>query len=308
MEASVSWWVIFHLFIGLILALDLGVLSKENKPVSFKKSLGWTFVWVMIAFCFNIIIYQQFGSGPAKEFLTAYVLEKSLSIDNIFIMTVIFSHFKIQSKFQHRVLFWGILGAIIMRMGLILGGVALIHRFHFILYFFGAFLVFTGIKMLFSKEHEVDPEEKFLMKWFRRHFRLAEGGSDEPMFIKKINQKWHITPLLMCLILIELTDLVFAFDSIPATLSVTHHSFIAYSSNIFAILGLRSLYFAFAGVVGLFRFLSIALSFILIFIGAKMLLENWIVIDNSVSLLVVILLITLSIIFSLIFPKKKELI
>lgn len=279
----ILWWISFHLLIAAILIFDLGF----NKEMTFKKSIGWTIVWIGVSLLFNLVVYEKFGSDAAKEFLTAYVLEKSLSIDNIFLMTIIFSHFKIEKNQQHQVLLYGILGAIFMRMGLILGGVALVERFHFILYFFGAILAFTGIKMFFSKpEHHHSMDEKVWMKWIKK---LVPG----------------ITPFMLCLITIEMTDLVFAFDSIPATLTVTKNPFVAYTSNIFAILGLRALYFAFAGLVGLFRFLSKALSIILLFIGGKMMIEPWFKIENTHSLIVVLFLLTSAIALSLIIKEKK---
>lgn len=306
MEAQVSWWIGFHVFVLAMLALDLGVFHKKDHNVSVKESLIWTGVWVSLALAFNYGVYHYIGEREAYEFLTAYVLEKSLSVDNIFVMTLIFTYFKVESKYQHRVLFWGILGALVMRILFIVGGVALINKFHFILYFFGAFLVYTGIKMLVSGgDDEMNPEDGFIYKIAKKHFRMTESFEGQKFFVIKDGIR-YMTPLFLVLLIIESTDLIFAVDSIPATLSVTKNAFIAYTSNIFAILGLRSLYFAFAGVVQLFRFLSYALSVVLIFIGVKMLIEAWYKIPTSYSLAFVLGIITLSVLLSVAIPEKES--
>ncbi len=299
------WWIGFHVFVFLMLALDLGVINKKDHVISIKESLVWTFVWVFIALIFNLGVYVYIGKTEASEFLTGYVLEKSLSVDNIFVMTVIFSYFKVDPKYQHRVLFWGILGALVMRILFILGGISLIERFHFLIYLFGGFLAYTGIKMLFSEEKEVEPEKDFIFKFCKKHFKMTKEMHKEKFFVK-INGERHMTPLFLVLLLIESTDLLFALDSIPATLSVTRNSFIAYTSNIFAILGLRSLYFAFSGVVSYFVYLGYALSAVLVFIGVKMLISHYYHIPTDLSLIIVIGLISISILASLIFrPKTK---
>ena len=306
MEAQVSWWIGFHIFVLAMLALDLGVFHKINHNISVKESLIWTGVWVSLALIFNYGVYYFIGEREAYEFLTAYVLEKSLSVDNIFVMTLIFSYFKVESKYQHRVLFWGILGALVMRILFIVGGVALVNKFHFILYFFGAFLVYTGIKMLISGgDEEINPEEGFIYKLAKKYFRMTDHYDGEKFFTIKDGLR-HMTPLFLVLLIIESTDLIFAVDSIPATLSVTKNAFIAYTSNVFAILGLRSLYFAFAGVVQLFRYLSYALSIVLIFIGVKMLIESWYKIPTSYSLTFVLGIIALSVILSILIPEKES--
>jgi tellurite resistance protein TerC len=306
LEAQVSWWIGFHVFVLAMLALDLGVFHKKNHDVSVKESLIWTGVWITLAMIFNYGVYHFIGERESYEFLTAYVLEKSLSVDNIFVMTLIFTYFKVEPKYQHRVLFWGILGALVMRILFIVGGVALIHHFHFILYFFGAFLVYTGIKMLVSGgDEEMNPEEGFIYRMGKKYFRMTEKFEGEKFFVIK-NGIRHMTPLFLVLLIIESTDLIFAVDSIPATLSVTKNAFIAYTSNIFAILGLRSLYFAFAGVVQLFRFLSYALSVVLIFIGVKMLIEAWYIIPTSYSLAFVLGIIALSVLLSVAIPEKDK--
>lgn len=306
MESQVSWWIGFHIFVFAMLALDLGVFHKKNHEVSVKESLMWTGVWISLALVFNYGVYHFIGEREAYEFLTAYVLEKSLSVDNIFVMTLIFTYFKVEQKYQHRVLFWGILGALVMRILFIVGGVALIHKFHFILYFFGAFLIYTGGKMLLSgADDEHNPEDGFIYKFAKKQFKMTEHFHNEKFFVIQDGIR-HMTPLFLVLLIIESTDLIFAVDSIPATLSVTKNAFIAYTSNIFAILGLRSLYFAFAGVVSLFRFLSYALSVVLIFIGVKMLIESWYKIPTSYSLGFVLGIIALSVVFSVLIPEKDS--
>lgn len=301
---QLSWWIWFHLFVFLMLALDLGVFHRHEKEISVKESLVWTLIWVTLALIFNLGVYKFMGHAEAYEFLTCYVLEKSLSVDNIFVMTVIFSYFKVQPKYQHRVLFWGILGALVMRITFILGGVSLLNHFHFVLYFFGAFLIFTGLKMLFSNEKEINPETQWIYKLSKKYLKMTHHFEGHKFFVIR-NGIRHITPLFLVLLIIESTDVIFALDSIPATLSVTKNPFIAYTSNIFAILGLRSLYFAFAGVVDLFRFLTYALSMVLIFIGAKMLLASYIEISTGLSLAIVLGTIFLSIVASLLIPEKE---
>lgn len=305
MDIGIGWWVGFHVFVFAMLALDLGVFHKKDHEIGVKESLIWTMVWVFLAICFAGGIYQFIGHQEAMEFATGFVLEKTLSVDNIFVMTVIFSYFKVEPKYQHRVLFWGILGALVMRILFILGGVALLSKFHFLMYFFGAFLVYTGIKMLISDDDEVNPEEDTVYKFCRKYLRMTEHFHEQKFFIIKDGIR-YATPLFMVLIIVESTDLIFAVDSIPAILSVTKNPFIAYTSNIFAILGLRSLYFAFAGVVKYFRFLSYALSIVLVFIGLKMLTSSFYHVDTTISLLIVVGVIGASIGASLVFPEKDK--
>lgn len=306
MNFQVGLWIGFHIFVFGMLALDLGVFHKKEHVISVKESLIWTGIWIALALIFDVGVYHLIGEKEAYEFLTAYVLEKSLSVDNIFVMTLIFSYFNVEPRYQHRVLFWGILGALFMRVIFIAGGVALIDKFHFILYFFGAFLIYTGLKMLFSGgEDEMNPEEDFVFKFCKKHFRMVDHYEEEKFFVIKDGQRF-MTPLFLVLLIIESSDLIFAVDSIPATLSVTNNTFIAYTSNIFAILGLRSLYFAFAGVVGLFKYLSYALSIVLVFIGVKMLIEHWYKIPTSYSLGFVLGTIAFSMLLSIIIPNENE--
>jgi tellurite resistance protein TerC len=306
LDYHISWWIGFHLFVFFMLVLDLGVFHKKEHEISVKESLIWTGVWISLAMLFNVGVYHFIGERESYEFLTAYVLEKSLSVDNIFVITLIFSYFKVKQKYQHRVLFWGILGALVLRILFILSGVALINKFHFILYFFGAFLVYTGIKMLVSSgNEEINPEKGMIYKFSKKYFNMTPHFHGEKFFIKEDGIR-KMTPLFLVLLIVESTDLIFAVDSIPATLSVTNNAFVAYTSNIFAILGLRSLYFAFAGVVKLFRFLSYALSIVLVFIGLKMLLEFKIKIPTSYSLGFVLGVLALSVILSFVFPEKNK--
>jgi tellurite resistance protein TerC len=306
LTAQLSWWIGFHVFVFIMLALDLGVFHRKDTAISVKESLLWTVVWIAMAMLFNLGVYQFMGHQEAYEFLTCYVLEKSLSVDNIFVMTIIFGYFKVLPHFQHRVLFWGILGALIMRILFIVGGVSLISHFHFILYIFGAFLVYTGIKMLFAKDEEMNPEHNFIFRVSKKYFKMTPDFHGKNFFVK-IDGVSYMTPLFLVLLIIESTDVIFALDSIPATLSVTKNPFIAYTSNIFAILGLRSLYFAFAGVLPLFRFLSYALSAVLIFIGVKMLIADFYEISTGLSLAIVLGTIALSVVASLLIPEKKAL-
>lgn len=303
---QIYWWIGFHVLVFFMLALDLGVFKKKEHAISVKESLMWTGIWILIAMLFNWGVYAFIGQKEASEFLTSYVLEKSLSVDNIFVMTIIFSYFKVEAKYQHRVLFWGILGALVMRIIFIVGGVHLIERFHFLMYIFGGFLIYTGIKMLFSDEEAKNPADDWLYKFAKKRFRMTHDFHNEK-FMVKINGVRHLTPLFLVLLIIESTDLVFALDSIPAVLSVTRNTFIAYTSNVFAILGLRSLYFAFAGVVGIFRFLSYALSIVLVFIGLKMIGEEYYPIPTDISLYVVLGVIGASILASVIFKEVKPL-
>lgn len=303
MNNQIYWWIGFHVLVFIMLALDLGVFNKKEHEISVKESLLWTFIWITLAMIFNAGIYYFIGQKEASEFLTSYILEKSLSVDNIFVMTIIFAHFKVEMKYQHRVLFWGILGALVMRILFIVGGVSLIERFNFLMYIFGGFLIYTGIKMLFAGDEERDPERDWIFKFAKKRFRMTKDFHHEKFFIKQ-NKEWHLTPLFLVLLIIESTDLIFALDSIPAVLSVTRNTFVAYTSNIFAILGLRSLYFAFAGVVKIFKYLSYALSVVLVFIGLKMVGADYYHIPTDVSLYVVIGVIGASMLASLVFNEK----
>jgi len=304
MEISIYFWIGFHLFIFFMLALDLGVFHKKSHKVPVKEAVIWSLVWVSLALLFNLFVYFQFGKIKALEFLTGYVIEYSLSVDNIFVFILIFSYFGVSDKYQHRVLFWGILGALIMRAIFIFAGVALINRFHWIVLIFGGFLVYTGIHMLFQKETAVDPEKNVIVKFFRKFFPVTESYHEDRFFIRQ-KGRLFATPLFLVLLIIESSDLIFAVDSIPAILAISQDTFIVYTSNIFAILGLRSLYFAVSGIMGYFRYLRIGLAFVLSFVGTKMLLAFFgIEIHIVLSLVIIISILLSSVIASLAIEKK----
>lgn len=298
-------WIFFNAFVIAMLALDLGVFHKNSHEIRLKEALAWSAVWLTLALIFNGVLYFWKGQETALQFLTGYVIEKSLSIDNIFIFILIFSYFKVPAKNQHDVLFWGILSALVMRAVFILVGVTLIHRFHWIIYVFGVFLFVTGIKMFFQKETEIHPENNPLLKWVRKVLPLTSDYEGNKFFVKRAGKIFG-TPLLLVLLTIEITDVIFAVDSIPAVLAVTPDPFIVYTSNVFAILGLRSLYFALAGVMPFFHYLRYGLSVILAFVGIKMVLSEIYKIPTGVSLTVIVAVIAFSVVASLIWPKKPE--
>jgi tellurite resistance protein TerC len=269
MGTGIYFWIGFHVFVFLMLALDLGVFHRNTHKVPVKEAAIWSLVWVTLALIFNIFIFFEFGRIKALEFFTGYVIEYSLSVDNIFIFILIFSYFAVKDQYQHKILFWGILGALIMRGIFIFAGVALINRFHWIVILFGGFLVFTGIRMLFQKETEVDPEKNTIVRFFKRFLPVTHNLHGDKLFVRQ-NRRLYATPLFLVLLIIESSDLIFAVDSIPAILAISQDRFIVYTSNIFAILGLRSLYFALAGIMGYFRYLKVGLAFVLTFVGLKM--------------------------------------
>ncbi|MBE34981.1 MAG: hypothetical protein CMI16_05415 [Opitutaceae bacterium] len=302
-------WVGFFTFIATMLAIDLGVFQREAHEVELKEALGWCAVWVTLALSFNAVIWFWRGAQPAQEFLAAYIVELCLSVDNVFVFILVFAYFKVPPKYQHRVLFWGIVGAAVMRAVFILVGVSVISHFHWVLYIFGAFLVYTGIKMALpgKDEVDVDPNHYFAVRLFRRFFPVTEKSYGGDFFIKsKETGKLMATPLFIVLIVIETTDLVFAVDSIPAVLAITRDGFIALTSNVFAILGLRSLYFAINGIMKLFRYLKIGLALILTFIGVKMLIEAWVHLSITVSLTVIASVLTASVLASILIPEEKK--
>ncbi len=313
MEVNGFFWVAFIAFILVMLALDLFVFHKKDSVVKVKEALLWSAFWIALALIFNVGLYYYEGKKVAFDFFTAYLLEKSLSVDNLFVFILIFGFFKIKPELQHRILFWGILGALVMRAIFIFAGVALITKFAWIMFVFGAFLIYTGIHMLFEKDdNEFDPSKNIVIRLFRKIMPVTDEIVGHKFFIRK-NNILHATPLFIALLLIEASDVIFAVDSIPAVLSVTSDVFIVFTSNIFAILGLRSLYFALNGVMGLFRYLKFALAFILSFIGVKMCVNefakeigNSFHISNFVSLGVIIGALTLSIIASIIVEKRTK--
>jgi len=271
MDTPVIFWILFNAFVLLMLALDLGVFNRKAHEISLKEALTWTFVWVFLAMVFNVIIFYWRGQQQALEFFTGYLVEKALSIDNIFVFIMIFTYFQVPSKYQHKVLFWGIIGALIMRVIFIFAGVALIEKFHFTIYIFGALLIFTGYKMFYHNNAKIEPDKNPVIRFFKKFMPVTPDLHEDKFFVK-LSGKQFATPLFLVLILIETTDLIFAVDSIPAILAITQDQFIVYTSNVFAILGLRSLYFALAGVVHRFWLLSYGLAVVLVFVGTKMLL------------------------------------
>ncbi len=305
MQTDLVFWIFFNVFVLLMLALDLGIFNRKAHEISIKEAMIWTVVWISLAMCFNVLIYYWQGKVKALEFFTGYVIEKSLSVDNIFVFVLIFSYFKTPSIHQHKILFWGIIGALIMRAAFIFAGVALLEKFHWTIYVFGAILIFTGYKMLVQKEKKIEPEKNPVIKLFRRIMPVTHELHDGKFFVS-LKGKLFATPLFLVLLLVETTDLIFAVDSIPAILAITQDQFIVYTSNVFAILGLRSLYFALAGMIDKFRYLSAGLAFILIFVGLKMVASDYYKLPIHIALLVIIGILAFSIIASFVFKNKNE--
>jgi len=304
MNDQIWLWVGFNVFVLAMLALDLGVFHRKAHVVSLKESIAWTVVWVTLALLFNGGIWHFYGSQKALEFLTGYLIEKSLSVDNVFVFALLFSYFAVPAKYQHKVLFWGILGALIMRAIMIFLGAALITKFTWVIYVFGAFLILTGIKMVVKREEEIHPERNPVVKWFKKLMPVTSDYRGDKFFVRE-NGVRAATPLFVVLLLVEVSDLIFAVDSIPAIFAVTTDPFIVYTSNVFAILGLRSLYFALAGVMDKFHYLKIGLGVVLAFVGVKMLLAHtaW-KIPTLLALGVVVLILAASVVVSLLRPRK----
>ena len=305
MDHSILLWSVFNVFIIAMLIVDLVVLHKEDEPVSIKEALYWTGAWIILALIFGIGVYYYMGSQTALDYYTGYLIEKSLSVDNIFVFLLVFTYFKVPDEFQHKVLFWGIFGALVMRLIFIFTGVALIERFHWIIYVFGGFLVFTGIKLAMEKDKEVHPERNPVLKLVRRFFPTTKSYHGSKFFIRKMG-RLIATPLFIVLVVIETTDLVFALDSIPAILAITRDEFIIYSSNAFAILGLRALYFAVSGIMRLFHYLHYGLSLILVFVGIKMLLSDLYHIPTPYALAFIGGALALSVIASILYPREED--
>lgn len=302
---SASLWAGFTVFIIFMLILDLGVFHRKAKKISMKDASLWTCIWIAFALAFNGLIYYWFGSKIALEFTTGYLIEKALSVDNIFIFLVVFSYFKVRPSLQHRVLFWGILGAIVFRLIFILLGGVLLQKFHWMMYVFGVFLVFTGIKLLINKDEEIEPEKNLALRLFRMVVPVSRYFKGEKFFIRE-KGKLLATPLFMVLVVIEATDVIFAIDSIPAIFAITSDPFIVYTSNIFAILGLRSMYFLLAGVMEKFHYIKVGLALVLVFVGIKMSITDFYTIPIWASLLVIVTLIGGSIVYSLCHPQETK--
>ncbi|HOD13997.1 MAG TPA: TerC family protein [Spirochaetota bacterium] len=303
--SDIALWGGFILFIIAMLVLDLKVFQRKEHEIMIREALLWTLFWIVLSLGFNLGIYFYMGTDYALEFLTGYLIEKALSVDNIFVFIIIFAYFGVAPRYQHKILFWGILGAIIMRAFFILAGVALIERLHWVIYILGIFLVYIGIKLAFEKEKEVHPEQNPLLKIVKRIFPVDTNYTGSKFFTRQ-GGKTFATPLFIVLIAIESTDIVFAVDSIPAILSITRHPFIVFTSNIFAILGLRALYFAISGIMQLFAYLNYGLSLILVFVGVKMLIADYYKIPVSIALGTVGGILAISIILSLLFPPKDK--
>ena len=307
-------WIGFTVCVLFFLALDLGAFHRQPRAVTFKEATAWSALWVTLALAFALLMVFWRGREDAEAFTAGYVIELSLSLDNILVIALIFAWFHVPAEYQHRVLFWGIFGALVMRGVMIAVGVALIHQFDWVLYVFGAFLVFAGVKMFFSKTEMVQPDKNLVLRLARRLFPVAPGFEGQK-FLTRMNGRRALTPLALVLLLVETTDLIFAVDSVPAVFSVTRQAFIVFTSNVFAILGLRSMYFLLVGALGYFRYLKIGLSAVLVFIGAKMLIDphdhprQWfqVEIPTSVSLLTVAAVLLISIALSVTAARREKL-
>lgn len=297
-------WLIFGAMVVGALALDLGVSHRHTHEIKLKEALIRSAIWIGLALIFAVIVTIWKGHEKSLEFLTGYIVEESLSVDNLFVFLIIFSYFKVPKRYEHEVLFWGIIGACITRGIFIALGVELVHRFQWILYFFGGFLILTAVKLFFEKGKEVHPEKNMILRLFKRVMPVTPGYEEGKFFVRKSGALWA-TPLFIVLLVVESTDVVFAVDSIPAILGVTHDPFIIYTSNIFAILGLRSLFFALSGVVTLFHHLHYGLALILAFVGVKMLIHDFYQIPIVYALLVIAMILFLSVAASLIWPQKN---
>jgi tellurite resistance protein TerC len=307
MGSSTALWIGFSVLILLVLSIDLGLFNRKAHTVKYREAVIWSITWISLASVFATVVFWFQGSERGLEFVTGYLIELSLSVDNLFVFLLLFSYFKVPSRFQHRVLFWGVMGALLMRLTMIFIGAALINRFHWIIYIFGAFLVYTGIKMFSQEETDLQPEDNPLVKIVTRFVPIVRYY-DEQKFFTRVNGKLTGTLLLLVLVIVEFTDLVFAVDSIPAIFAITTNTFIVYTSNVFAILGLRSMYFLLAGVVEKFHYLKMGLAVVLTFIGAKMLIVAiGIHIPIWVSLIFVATVLLSSVAASLLWPKEAEL-
>lgn len=312
MQTPWHFWLFFNLFVLAMLALDLGVFHRKSHEVKFKEALAWSGVWISLALVFNVILWRYWDVlAPGSEystreaglaFLTGYIIEKALSVDNIFVFLLVFAYFQVPSKYQHKVLFWGIIGALLCRAIFIFAGIALLEKFHWTIYIFGALLIFTGVKMVTQKDKKLDPEKNPVIRGFRKIMPVTPDFVGD-RFFTKIDGKKFATPLFITLLFVEMTDVIFAVDSIPAILAITNDPFIVYTSNVFAILGLRSLYFALSGIMNLFHYLHYGLAAILVFVGGKMVLTDIVgKVPIGISLGFIGAVLAVSIIASLMFP------
>jgi TerC family integral membrane protein len=298
-------WIAFNVFVLGMLALDLGIFHRKAHAVSIKEASIWSAIWILLALIFNLGIYSVWGQEKALEFLTGYVIEKSLSVDNLFVFLMIFQYFATPAVYQHRILFWGIVGALVMRAIFIATGAALLENFHWMIYVFGAFLIVTGIKMLLQGDEKLEPNKNPVVRLFQHWIPIVNEYQGQHFFVRKAG-KIHATLLMLVLVVVETTDVIFAVDSIPAIFAITRDPFIVYTSNVFAILGLRALYFMLAGVMEMFIYLKVGLSFVLCFVGAKMLLVDFYKIPIGVSLGVVGGILILSVVASLLVQWKEQ--
>jgi len=301
---QLTFWILFNLFVLVMLVLDLGVFHRRTHVVRFREALLWSAMWIALAAIFAVIVYFWHGRGSALEFVTGYVIELSLSVDNLFVFLLIFRYFQVPTVHQHKVLFWGILGALIMRAVFILAGVGLIRQFHWIIYIFGALLVYSGIKLFRQENAEIHPEKNPLLRLFRRWIPVTKDYEGAKFFVRRPGL--YATPLFIVLLVVETTDVLFAVDSIPAILAITLDAFIVYTSNVFAILGLRSMYFALAGMMELFHYLHYGLSLVLIFVGGKMLVSHYYQIPTELALGIVAGILIISVVASMLHPRKAE--
>jgi tellurite resistance protein TerC len=296
------FWILFNLFVLTMLALDLWVLRRPARAVEFREALGWSMLWIALAAGFAVLVYFWHGRVAGLEFVTGYVIELSLSVDNLFVFLLIFRYFRVPAEYQHQVLFWGIVGALVMRGVFILAGVGLIRQFHWIIYIFGAFLVYGGARLMRQGSVELHPEKNPVLRLFRRWVPVTEDYEGGRFFVRRPGL--YATPLLAVLLVVETTDVLFAVDSIPAVLAITLNAFIVYTSNVFAVLGLRSMYFALAGMMEMFEYLHYGLSVILIFVGVKMLASHYYQIPTSITLAMVAVILLISVLASVVYPKK----
>lgn len=298
------FWILFNVFVLAMLALDLGILQRPSHAVRFREAVVWSALWIALALAFAGWLYFWRGRVPALNFAAGYILELSLSVDNLFVFLLIFRYFKVPAAHQHKVLFWGILGALVLRGAFIVLGIGLIRKFHWIIYIFGVFLVYSGLKLFRGEDASVEPEKNPVLRLFRRFMPVTEDYEGERFFVRRMGL--YATPLLIVLLAVETTDLLFATDSIPAVLAITLNAFVVYTSNVFAILGLRSMYFVLAAMMELFHYLHYGLSVVLIFVGVKMLLSHYYQIPTLATLTVVAGVLITSVVVSAVHPKAKK--
>ncbi|MGC2248179.1 MAG: TerC family protein [Terriglobales bacterium] len=296
------FWILFNVFILAMLAIDLGLVGRRGRELSFREALAWSALWIGLAFAFAVVVFFWHGRAPALQFVTGYIIEVSLSADNLFLFLLIFRYFNVPGEHQHKVLFWGVIGALVVRGLFIAAGVELIQRFDWITYVFGAFLVYSGLKLLRQGKEEIQPEKNPVLRLFRRFFSVTKEYEGGNFFVRRPG--WYATPLFVVLLVVETTDIILAVDSIPAVLAVTLNAFIVYTSNAFAILGLRSMYFALAGMMEKFHYLHYGLSLVLIFVGLKMIGEHYVDVPTEWTLAIVLGVLAASIAASVALPKK----